>query len=186
VEDIEAVKAELNEEIELYKLKCNEVNEDYAKVLEDYESLKEELNYQPAKLKLLEIENMYIEGKYEKAADTLILMKYVQFKEEDKIKFDSLWNKIMIEAANMVYEEGMNLCKNGDFENSLKTLEKVYTYADSIERDDGVLYWSAKCYQALGNYTKALELYNRILSDFSKSSYVKYVPYRLNEIKSSR
>ncbi len=186
VEDIEAVKARLNEEIELYKLKYNEVNEDYAKVLAEYESLKEELNYQPAKLKLLEIENIYLEGEFEKAADTLILMKYVQFKEEDKIKFDSLWNKIMIEAANMVYEEGMNLCKNGDFENSLKTLEKVYTYADSIERDDGVLYWSAKCYQALGNYTKALELYNRILSDFSKSSYVKYVPYRLNEIKSSR
>jgi tetratricopeptide (TPR) repeat protein len=186
VEDIDAVKSRLIEEVDLYKLKYSEVNQNYQKILKDYESLEEEINYHPAKLKLLEIENIYLEGKYEKAADMLILMKNVQFREEDKNKFDLLWEKIMIEAAYVVYEEGVNLCKNEDFDNSLKKLEKVYTYVDSIERDDGVLYWSAKCYQAFGNYTKALELYNRILSDFPESSYVKYVSYRLNEIESSR
>jgi tetratricopeptide (TPR) repeat protein len=183
-EDIEAIKTQLNEEIDLYKSKYNEANDKYEALLSENESLLEELNYQPARLKLLEIENMYLEGKYEKAADTLLIMKTVELKDEDKNKFGLLWETVMPAAADVAYEEGMVLCRDQKkYEDALKKLEKVHTYVDSISKEDGLLYWLGRSYQGLGNYDNALESYNKIISDYPKSSYIQWVPIRIREIE---
>jgi tetratricopeptide (TPR) repeat protein len=128
---------------------------------------------------------MYLEGKYEMAADTLLIMKTVELKEEDGSRFDSLWEKVMPTAADIVYEEGMVLCRDEKkYEDALKKLEKVHTYVDSISREDGLYYWLGRSYQGLGSYDKALESYNKVISDYPKSSYVQYVHIRLSEIES--
>jgi tetratricopeptide (TPR) repeat protein len=81
------------------------------------------------------------------------------------------------------YEEGKNLCQvYANFNEGLTKLLKAREY-DSTYKPDGVMYYTAKCYQGTGEYEKAKELYNQIMEQYPNNFYTQYIQIRLNEIE---
>ncbi len=131
---------------------------------------------------LIEIYGLMNDAKYEDAADFLVSLNTAGYGPGEQAFYNSLRDRIMPTATQNAFEEGRDLCQTGGkFAEALVKLEKVSSY-DSNYKRDGVLYYSAKSHQGLGDLEKAKTLYNEILEQFPNGFYIEWIPMRLNEI----
>lgn len=181
--DIDTMKKQFNEEINLYKSKYNDLKRDYDSLQDELTAANSELEYYTSLVKLYEIESMFSNKKYEEAADMLLLMKTVDFRDPEKEKFNSLYEKIMPVAAESLYVKGKELYNQGKYEEALNNLDKVETYMKDYNKMDAVLYYKGKCYQALNDFAKAKIMYNKLISDYPETNTLVYwAKVRLSEM----
>jgi len=174
---------QLNEKIKSQENAYNKLSEDYQALEENYEKVSQSLDYYKFTIKLYEIEDLYNSREYEQAADMLILMQTVDFKGEEKERFDKLYEKVMPAAANKVYEEGLVLVNTKrQYDEAIKKLNKVQMYMEDFRHMDAVLYYLGKCYQQLNDSRNALAVYQKLMEQYPKSSYVKWAKVRINEL----
>jgi tetratricopeptide (TPR) repeat protein len=182
--DIEAVESQYNEEISRYQSEYNDLKREYDSLEKELEAAKEEIEYNTSVRKLYETENMVLSGKHTEAADMLILLKTVEFRSAEKEKYESLYNKTMPIVAEYLYTQGKELNRQGKYEDSLSSLDKVEIYMKDFDRMDAVLYYKAKSYQGLGDFTKAKAIYNRIISEYpANNEFVYWSKVRLSEMQ---
>jgi tetratricopeptide (TPR) repeat protein len=184
----EALNA-LNAEKEVLNEKLATFESDYKMLEQRNESLQNDLetanastDYYKACIKLYEAKDLFSERNYEAAADMLLLIRTVDFKEEDKERFDKLNNDVMPAAANAAFNEGYRLFSIGKYQEALERLNKIQIYKHDYESVDRVLYYIGKCYMELNDSRNAVATFQKIISTYPQSKYSGYSKLRLDEL----
>lgn len=173
----------LSEEAELYKSKNEKLEADYNTAVKDLEAANASIDYYKSVIKLYEIESLIAKKDYEGAADMLVLMKTVEFRGQEKEKFDKMYQDTMPLAAKKLYEEGFVLANTRkEYQEALKKFNKVQMYNIDYEKMDAVLYYTGKCYQLLNDSRNALATYQKLLDQYPESTYVRYANTRIREL----
>lgn len=170
------------EELQQTKVDYEKLDADYKLLQQDKEAANKAADYYKSVIKLYEIERQAGKKQYEAAADMLLLMKTVEFRDEDKQKFDDLYKSVMPSAASTVYDEGYNLYNKKKYEDSFKKLEKVQLYNPAFERMDAVLYYMGRCSQQLMDSRSAIAYFQKLVDTYPKSSYAKNAKVRIQDL----
>ena len=161
----------------------NKLNNDYNELQKNLDAANEYVDYYKVVLKLYEIDSLYRDGEIEKAADMLLILKTVDLKGDEKERFQTLYDRIMPQAAKKLFEEGTVLVNSGKkYSEALEKLKKIQLYKDNFEKMDAVLYYMGKCYQQLDDSRNALGTYQKLIQEYPKSSYVKWAKIRIDEL----
>lgn len=172
----------MEEKIAAYESSYKELEEKYRNLQKDLEAAKSSVDYYKFSIKLFEVESMVSKKNYEGAADMLVLMKTVDFKGEEKARFERMYKEIMPAAATAVFEQGFKLFNAGQYQEALKKLNKVQVYDNNFERMDAVLYYAGKSYKELNDSRNAVAMFQRILDNYPESRYSKYAGFRVKEL----
>ena len=183
---LEEDKAMLQRELNNAESKYKELEGRYNSLTGELEQSNRRVAYLTGLRKLINIGLLEMENKYEEAADSLLEINYDSLESPEKTWYDALRAKIMPEAANIVYTEGRNLCQNElNYEKGLEKLSKVLLYNENFGQQEALFYYTGKCYQGVGDYEKAMECYNRILTEYPSGYYSQYVGIRIAEINAA-
>lgn len=139
-------------------------------------------DYYKSAMRLYEIESSYRDRNYQGAADILLLMKTVQFRDAEKEKFDSLFKTVMPLAAKAAYDQGYKLYNTRKYPESLKSFEKVAIYDANYDRMDAALYYMGRCHQFAQDSRTAIALYQRLVDNYPKSGFLRSAKARINEL----
>jgi len=148
--------------------------EELKKAAQDYSNLSQ----------LLAIDKEVSEENYVTAADMLVAFKDVELNEIGKEKYENLKKRTMEKAAQQVYNEGRNLYKNKQFKEALEKFDKVLTYVDNWKNSEAMTYYIGVCHLELNDRDKAMEAFNKVITQYPSGSYVQYAKSRLNSMNS--
>ena len=162
--------------------KYAELMSKYNLLEQDKESATQQVDYYKAALKLYEIDELARDRKYEDAADLLLLMKTVEFRDTEKEKFNELYQSIMPQAAKTAYDQGYKLYNSRKYQDSLNKLEKVQVYDPNYKRMDAVFYYMGRCCQTLQDSRSALALFQKLIESYPNSTYAKSAKARIKEL----
>ncbi|MEN6312671.1 MAG: tetratricopeptide repeat protein [Clostridiaceae bacterium] len=154
----------------------------YDLLQKDKDSAMQQADYYKATLKLYEIDILARDKKYEEAADNLLLLKTVDYKEPERKRFDALYESVMPQAAKAVYDEGYKLYNSRRYQDSLKKLEKVQIYDPQYKRMDAVLYYTGRCCQMLQDSRSAVALFQKLIDSYPNSTYARNAKARISEL----
>ncbi|MBN2851282.1 MAG: tetratricopeptide repeat protein [Clostridia bacterium] len=104
----------------------------------------------------------YSDGKYTKAAEILLELEGVVFQDEDLDVYNQVYIGSMSESAKSVYNIGINLFNQQNYEGSLENLLMVEVYDSNFEEMAQVLYNLGKTYYELNEADIAIETYKRL------------------------
>lgn len=172
----------LNEARAEFDRKYAELEKKYETAQKDRENAVKQADYYKAAMRLYEIESMADRKEYESAADMLLLMKTVEFKDEEKKKFDSLYAEVMPLAAKSAYDMGYKLYNQKKYQESLKSFEKIRMYDPKYSKMDAALYYMGRCNQVLQDSRAALALYQELVEGYPESWYTRNARVRINEL----
>lgn len=181
-DDQKKIISSLNNSIDSLKQQLNEMNDKYD-VLEKLKSDSDnQIDYYKNVMKFFEIETLASEGKFETAADKLLLIKDAGFIDGEKKKYDDLCNNILPKAAWNVYNEGMNRFWAKKYQDALGKLAKVQLYKGDLPYLDSTFYNMGVCYKNLEDSRKALDMFQKVIDSYPNSRYSLYSQARINEI----
>jgi len=165
-----------------YESEYSELQNKYDLLQKDKESAMQQADYYKATIKLYDIDILVRNKKYEEAADTLLLLKTIEYKDAEKDMFNNLYESVMPLAAKAVYDEGYKLYNSRKYQDSLKKLEKVQVYDPQYKRMDAVQYYMGRCCQLLQDSRSAVALFQKLIETYPKSTYAKSAKARINEL----
>ena len=178
----EEIEAAVNEAKRIFDQQYAALEAKYETAQKEKEDAVKEADYYKAALRLYEIESLVGSKEYESAADMLMLMKTIEFRDAEKDKFDSLYEKVMPLAAKTAYDRGYREYNSKKYEDALKSFEKVRIYDPGYSKMDAALYYMGRCYQLLKDSRNAIALYQEIVDNYPSSWYVKNAKQRINEL----
>lgn len=165
-----------------YEAKLDELKKKYDLLQKDKESAVQQADYYKAVIKLYDIEKLVADRKYEEAADMLLLMRTVEFRDAEKKKMDELNKKVMPLAAQSAYDQGYKLYNSRKYQDALRSFEKVQVYEPEYKRMDVVFYYRGRSCQALNDSRSALALYQKLIEAYPDSAYAKSAKARIKEL----
>ncbi len=174
----ETVASENNE----YKEKYVQLESEYEKLKNEAELAEKERDYYKAAIRLYEIEKLAKENKYGEAFEELVLIKNVEFQDDEKQKCENLFNEVMPRAADALYIDAYNLFQAQKYQESLEKYSKIKEYCDSYVKMDVVLYYMGKCYLELGDKENAKAMFLETIERFPNSEYAGYSKSKLNSL----
>lgn len=186
---------ELEEEIEKLNQRIVKLEEDITvrkeenlKLMDSFQVYKDWIN------RLNKADSEYSAGNYAQGADILLNTQGMTIPNDLNGRYDELWNKIRIKAAEQLYQEATSIY-NGNRDKSSEVYKQAfnkYETAIAFLEDDKVTYHPALYYQAgkaaarSDELERAVELFEAVRKEFPNSSYSSYAGSRLNEIQSGR
>lgn len=176
------VETTVNEALEEAEEKYAALESKVQLLQQDKENLVSQADYYKAALKLYEIESLARDRKYTNAADMLLLMKTVEFKDTEKEKFDALYKTVMPQAAKSTYDQGYRFYNSRKYQDALKSLEKVQVYDAEFKRMDAVFYYMGRSCQFLQDSRSAVALFQKLIDNYPSSTYAKNAKIRINEL----
>jgi len=153
--------------------KSKTLNENTEKIVVLEEQLKNERNL----LNLYLAKSYYSDGRYADAAEILLGLKEVQFKDEDLDVYNQVYQGAMTESAKSVYNIGINLFNQQNYQGALENLLMVQEYDSSFEEMAQTLYYIGKTYYELGLAEKAIDSYKQLelnYPEFPDKDYILY------------
>jgi len=159
-----------------------ELQSKYESVQKDWENAVKQADYYKAALRLYDVESMVNSKEYQKAADMLMLMKTVEFRDAEKEKFDALYKKVMPLAAKSAYDAGYKQYNAKQYDEALKSFEKVKLYDPQYSKMDAALYYTGRCYQIQQETRSAIAVYQELVDNYPASWYTRNAQIRLNEL----
>ncbi len=172
----------LNSELNSLKQQSDEINGKYDKLLKDKNESDKQVDYYKNAVKLFDVETLADERKYEAAADKLMLLKDVGFKDIEKSKFDEISDNVLPKAAWAVYNEGLNLLDSKKYQEALGKLTKVELYKNDLAYLDSTFYNMGLCYKKMDDSRSALDMFQKVIDTYPKSQYASYAKNRIREI----
>jgi TolA-binding protein len=160
------------------------IAEELSKTQSDLKNAITQIDYYKNSLKLYEIDTLLTTKNYETAADMLVLLKSVNFIEPEKEKFDNLYSVIMNKAASKLKDEAWLLYKNKKYQEAIDKLTKIQLYGDSSTYMDFSYYCMGRCFIGLNDSMRAVEAFEKIISTYPDSQYIRYAKNRIKELKS--
>lgn len=168
---------------EEYEHKLGKLSDDYSSIRKELDQASEELEYYRNVSKLSEIEKLIAARNFEAAADKLVMLKTINFKETERDKYNSLYKDAVPRAAWAVFSEGSNLFYSKRYQDALVKLGKVPVYGTDWAYMDITLYYIGVCYKELGDAKNATTTLNRLKETYPASQYSVYADYRLKELQ---
>ena len=178
----EEIEAAVNEAKRIFDQQYAALEAKYETAQKEKEDAVKEADYYKAALRLYEIESLVGSKEYESAADMLMLMKTIEFRDAEKDKFDSLYEKVMPLAAKSAYDRGYKEYNSKKYEDAIKSFEKVRIYDPNYSKTDAALYYMGRCYQLLKDSRNAIAIYQEIVDNYPSSWYIKNAKQRINEL----
>lgn len=129
-----------------------------------------------------EVEGLYSIGKFEQAADNLILLRAEYGDDAIRGAYSQLVSKVFDVAGENLFVEGFQLYSVGKFNESIEKFKKVYIYDAPTKILDNMYYLLGKAYRETGNYIEAIDIFNRIIVLFPDSQYAVWARMRLDEM----
>ena len=170
------------EDKEDYEAKYNELSEKYNGIKGQLEQVNKEVDYYINVSKLLEIDKLVSEKKYEAAADMLLIIKNIDFKGFEKQKFEVLFGDTMEKGASELYAAGRNLFKSKKYQEALEKFQKSATYDQKWKNSSTNLYYLGYCYKELNNEAMALKVFNEVIEKYPNTQNANHSKSRINEI----
>jgi tetratricopeptide (TPR) repeat protein len=167
------ISTKANKDIEEIQTRYDDLSKKYALLQKDKDEANQTIDYYKSVIKLYDIESLVLKKQYESAADMLLLMKTVDFREADKVKFDNLYKTVMPESAKILYDEGYKLYNVRNYEESLKKFDKVLIYDPAFNRADALFYYMGRCYQQLNDSRNAIAFFQKLIDNYPGSNYTK-------------
>lgn len=169
-------------DIQNYEAQISELENKNDLLEKDKEAALQQADYYKAALRLYEVDGLVRERKYENAADMLLLMKTIEFKDDEKEKYDSLCAAVFPLAAKSAYDQGYRLYNRREYEDALKSLQKVQVYDPQYKRMDAALYYMGRSCQFLQDARGALAMFQKLVSGYPESTYTKNAKIRIDEL----
>ncbi|HPJ21548.1 MAG TPA: tetratricopeptide repeat protein [Clostridia bacterium] len=218
VNDLNQQISELRENLALSEQETQDALADSAEDDETIVSLQEEADKSQALLELYRAAYLFETEQYITSADIAKTLDEDMYKGADKELFNEVYARAASMAADSLFNIGLELYNQDDFEGALANLSKVENYNPNHENigrcyylmgrsyfeldnptkaiemyekaevittytnKTGLLYYTGKAYQQLGNYEKAREHYNTLINDFPTSDLVGYAKDRIAEM----
>ncbi len=141
--------------------------------------------------RLEEAENEFLEGNYIQSAEMFLDSQGKGIPDDLKNKYQVLWDKIRVKAAEHYYQKGSQLY-TGNTDKTIDVYRESLAQFESalnLIEDEDVSYLAPLYYQAgkaaarCGESERALELFEYLVNNFSNSTYSSYATSRINEIK---
>ncbi len=177
------LKMEASEtEITTLKQELSDLNEKYTKMEKEKSNSDLMVDYYKNSIKLYDVDDLFAARKYEQAADKLLLLKDVEFKDNEKKKYDELCNSVFTKAAWTAYNEGLSLSSVRKYQEALAKLSKVQLYKNDLTYLDGVFYGMGVCYKHMDDSRNALNMFQKVIDTYPKGQYAQYAQTRINEI----
>ena len=173
---------DVSESLKKIQAKYDDLSNKNTLLQKDMQEANQRTDYYKSVIKIYEIENLASSKKYESAADMLLLLKSVDFKDDDKVKFDDLYKSVMPVAAATVHNDGYNYYIEKQFPESLKKLEKVELYDPAFSRMDSVLYYMGRDFQELNDSRNAIAFFQELIDNYQSSNYIKYANVRIKAL----
>lgn len=186
---------ELEDEIEKLNARIAKLEDDITarkeenlKLMDSFQTYKDWVG------RLDEAQNEYLAGNYIQSIDILTNTQGIKIPDDLNDRYDELWDKIRLKAAEQLYQEGTGIYngnRNRTAEVYKQALDK-YESAISLLEEDKVSYLPVLYYQAgkaaarCDELERAVELFEAIRREFPNSSYSSYAASRLSEIESGR
>lgn len=180
--DQSAIENAVNEVRTEYQVKVDELEKKIDAIQVEKESAIQQTDYYKSSLKLFEIESLYRDRNYQDAADMLLLMKTVAFRDTEKEKFDGLYKTVMPLAAKSAYDQGYKNYNARKYPESLKSFDKVEIYDANYSRMDAVLYYTGRCHQFAQDSRTAMALFQKLVDNYPKSGFLRSAKARINEL----
>ncbi|MCX7747628.1 MAG: tetratricopeptide repeat protein [Clostridia bacterium] len=172
-----------------YKSQYDKLNQEYTQLKKDGEAqnaqnqvFKLELDYYKGANKLFAIEKLVNERKYQSAADELMVLKSIGLKNEEREKFDKLYEIALPKAAVNAYYEGNKLLNAKKYQEAISQFEKVKRYGDQWSFMDVLTYNTGLCYKGLGDVMNAVSSFEKVRDHYPKSRYARSAKNRLKEL----
>lgn len=157
---------------------------------EENEALKKQLDAANLKLSQIQISadiskiyDLYGQAKYVEASDKLKAIQVSQLSAELKTKYDAIKPKAFSAAASQLTKDGNSLYSSGKYPEAIQSLEKVFTLGDNWPFGDKALYILGKSCVEANQKQKAAEAYQKLISQYPNSGYVRYAKDRLKAIQ---
>ncbi len=169
-----------------YIEKYENLNKDFMKLQEQFALANKEIDYYKSVALLHSIDGLVYSKKYEEAADLLVELKEVQFREPEKEKYDELYDKVIPEAISAAYSEGNRLFNNKKYQEAVDKLSKILTYTDHWRNMDATLYVLGKSYAAINDKKNAQASFQAVIDKYPDSQYATWSAGRLRELEQSQ
>ncbi|RCX20136.1 tetratricopeptide repeat protein [Anaerobacterium chartisolvens] len=163
-----------NLENDKYRAMYEDLNIKYQKLENSLQTSNAEADYYKNAFKLSEVDRLAAERRYEEAADMLVLLKTVTFKDSEKSAFEQMYNNIIPKAATAMMNEGVKLTNSKKYNDALLKLNKIFVYGNSFNFMDRAIYYTGKCYMGLDDSAKAIAAFEEIVEKYPSGSYAGY------------
>jgi|GEM_PF-696860 len=166
------------------------VNETLSKTLQENKELKMQLDEANLELKQYKLSNeisqvstLYSQGKYLTAAEKLREIPVDQLNAEQKERYETLKKNVNLKAASELTTKGNSLYNSKKYAEAIENLEKVFELGDNWTFGDKALYILGKSYVEQGENQKGAETFQKLITQYPKSQYVKYAKSRLKALQ---
>jgi tetratricopeptide (TPR) repeat protein len=176
------ISTKADKDIKEIQTRYDDLSKKYALLQKDKDEANQTIDYYKSVIKLYDIEGLVLKKQYESAADMLLLMKTVDFKDAGKERFDNLYKTVMPQAAIILYDEGYKLYNVRSYDESLKKLDKVQVYDPAFSRMDALLYYMGRCYQQLNDSRNAVAFFQKLIDNYPNSSYTKNAKVKIQTL----
>ncbi|HEY5584989.1 MAG TPA: tetratricopeptide repeat protein [Ruminiclostridium sp.] len=126
---------------------------------------------------------LYGQRKYVEAADKLLSLPLKELSADLKTKYASIKGNVLLEAANLLTNDGNALYVSKKYPEAIKKLEKVFTLGNKWTFGDKALYILGKSYVEVNEIQKGAQAYQKIINEYPNSGYLKYAKSRLESIQ---
>lgn len=166
------------------------VNDSLDKTLQENKELKTQLDAANMELRqyklsgeISQVSSLYSQGKYLEASDKLNAIPVNELNAEQKAKYDTLTKNVNLKAASALTTMGNSLFNNKKYSEAIEKLEKVFELGDNWTFGDKALYTLGKSYVEQGDKQKGADTFQKLITQYPKSQYVKYAKSRLNALQ---
>ena len=166
------------------------VNESLDKTLQENKELKTQLDAANMELRqyklsgeISQVSSLYSQGKYLEASDKLNSIPVNELNAEQKAKYDTLTKNVNLKAASALTTMGNSLFNSKKYAEAIEKLEKVFELGDNWTFGDKALYTLGKSYVELGDKQKGADTFQKLITQYPKSQYVKYAKSRLKALQ---
>lgn len=179
--------SQLNERIERLEEDLKASEEENLRLTDSFEQ------YKGWSSKLAEAENEFTAGNILQAADLLTSIRGsvpTEFSGQQK----ALWDKVRLQAANLLYQEGNKLYDENTakaaegYSQALEKFESALSYLDEDKPNykANLYYMAGKAAARCDQLDRAVELFEAISDEFPNSQYTSYAAVRLREINEGK
>lgn len=165
-----------------YKAKYEELEQNFTALQGRVSEADSQVEYYNNVIKLFEVESLAAQQKPEAAADLLMLLKAVSFKDAEKAKFDEIYNEVMPKACTALLNNGMSLMNSKKYQEAVEKLNKIPVYMSEWRNMDRTLYNVGKCYVYMNDSRNALSAFQQLKDEYPKSQYAAYANSRIKSL----
>ncbi|MCR4434886.1 MAG: tetratricopeptide repeat protein [Clostridiales bacterium] len=178
----EPVKAPAGQNSVLDEAKYNELANSYQDLKKQLEASKAQVDYYRNVMKIFEAEQLASQQNYQSAADVLVLLKTVEFKDAEKEKYDSLYKTVMPRAVQTVFQEGLNLYNAQKYADAAAKLSKIQAYGTEWPYANIGMYYLGKSYMGLNDSKNAVSTFQKVKELFPGTQYASWSDQRIKQL----